>query len=243
MSETEAVSQGGAAADGKVKARKNFLARVVGVFVSPGETFEDIARKPTIIMPLLLLMVVIAISAYMTFPHAIADNPGQLNSPQFQALSEEQQEQQLSIFRLVGTFAGPVIVVVFTLLFALLYWGVGNLAGGQPTFKGMWSVILFGGMISIVANTLIKLPLILQKESVADVTFSPALLLPDDLEFTDLKYRILFQLDLFNLWAMIVVGIGIAKVARISTAAGITISAIFFVVGAAIGVALQSLSG
>ncbi len=242
MSETDAVSQGSAAADGKVKARKNFLARVVGVFVSPGETFEDIARKPTIIMPLLLVMAVIALSAYMTFPHAIADNPKQLNTPQFQALSEDQQEQQLNLFRLIGTFAGPVIVVVFTLLFALLYWGVGNLAGGQPTFKGMWSVILFGGMISIVANSLIKLPLILQKETVAGVTFSPAALF-GDLEFTDLKYRILFQLDLFNLWAMIVVGIGIAKVARISTAAGITISAIFFVLGAAIAVALQSLSG
>jgi hypothetical protein len=241
MSETEAVSQGGAAADGKVKAKKNFLARVVGVFTSPGETFEDIARKPTVIAPLLLVLAVICISTYITFPHALSDNPAGIENPQFQALSEDQQAQQLNLFRIIGAVGAPVAVLVFTLLFALIYWGLGNLMGGEPTFKGMFSMLLFGGMISIVANSLIKLPLIMQKETVAGVTFGPAVML-SDAAYTDLNYRMLASLDLFNVWATIVVGIGIAKVANISTTAGMTISVIFFVLGSGLGIALASLA-
>jgi len=30
---------------------KSFLARVIGVFIEPGETFEDIARNPSWISP------------------------------------------------------------------------------------------------------------------------------------------------------------------------------------------------
>src|SRR5579863_3657326 len=36
------------------EAPKSFVSRVVGVFVSPGETFADIDRRPDIIAPLIL---------------------------------------------------------------------------------------------------------------------------------------------------------------------------------------------
>jgi len=39
------------------EAPKSLGARLVGVFFSPGETFEDIARKPDFIVPLIVLMV------------------------------------------------------------------------------------------------------------------------------------------------------------------------------------------
>ena len=36
---------------------KSFVARLVGVFFSPGETFADVARRPDFIIPLLIMVV------------------------------------------------------------------------------------------------------------------------------------------------------------------------------------------
>ena len=36
---------------------KSFVERFIGVFISPGETFADIARKPDFIAPMILLTV------------------------------------------------------------------------------------------------------------------------------------------------------------------------------------------
>lgn len=222
------------------QAGMGFVQRVIGVFTAPGKTFEDVAKKPTVIAPLVVLMIVIAIVSYVTFPFAIQDNPAQV--AQIESLPEEQQQQQLKIFRMIGTGVGPLAVPFFTAIFALIYWGLGSLLGGEPTFKGMFSMLLFTGMITILGQFAVKLPLILIKETVAGVTFSPAALF-GDLALTSTKFRILATLDLFNLWGMIVAGIGIAKVSRISVTTGIVVSAVFFVIVSALSVFLASLSG
>src|SRR5205085_536814 len=48
-------------------ARLNWFQRLTNLIVSPGEVFADINRKPTIIAPLLILIVVISGVFYFTF--------------------------------------------------------------------------------------------------------------------------------------------------------------------------------
>lgn len=217
------------------KAKKSFVARVIGVFMSPSETFEDIARKPTILAPLLLIFLVQGAVTYIQAPAAGEDAATFTESSSFlQRLPVEQREQIIeqqlnpSTGRRVGSaVAAPVVVFVLLVISTLIFWGIGNLLGGEPTFKKTLSMLLFAGLIGIVAGQLLKLPLIISKNSVAGVTFSPALLMPD-LAFTSSKYRLLAIFDLFALWGTVVIGIGFAKISKISTAAGMVTSFVFF---------------
>ena len=227
---------------------KGFAARVMGVFMSPGETFEDIARKPTVLAPLLLLFVVQAAVTYLIMPAQGQDAAlFTENSSFFQRLPEEQRaeivEQQRnpsSTRRVVSAAAAPIVIFVFMLIFALLYWGVGNLLGGQPTFKKVLSMLLFASMIGLVAGSLIKLPLVLSKNTLAGVTFSPAMFMPD-LAITSARYRLFAIFDLFAIWGTVVTGIGFAKASKISMGAAMATSITFFAIISALGYVIAGL--
>ena len=46
-------------------ARLNWMQRWFGVLMSPGETFADVNRKPTILVPIIILVVITAASAFL----------------------------------------------------------------------------------------------------------------------------------------------------------------------------------
>lgn len=245
---TENVEVPQAASPSPPQASKGFAARVLGVFMSPGETFEDIARKPTILAPLLFIFVVQAAFLYLVAPAQGKDAAlFTENSSFFQRLPEEQRaeiiEQQRNpspTRRAVSAIVGPILIFVFFLIFALIFWGVGNLLGGEPTFKKALSMLMFAGMIGLVAGSLIKLPLIISKDTLAGVTFSPAMFMPE-LDIASSQYRLFAIFDLFALWGTVVTGIGFAKISKISTAAGMFTSFAFFAVISALGYIIAGL--
>lgn len=227
---------------------KGFAARVMGVFFSPGETFEDIARRPTVLAPLLFLFLIQATVIYVIIPAQGQDAAlFTENSSFFQRLPEEKRaeliEQQINpsrTRRMVSAFFGPVAIFVFLTIASLLFWGVGNLLGGQPTFKRVLSMLLFASMIGLVAGSLIKLPLVLSRNTLAGVTFSPAMFMPE-LDIASPRYRLLAIFDLFSIWGMVVTGIGFAKVSRISTAAGVITATVFFGLVSTLGYVIAGL--
>jgi hypothetical protein len=244
MSDSDVVSSGVA----QPRAQKGFVARILGVFFSPAETFEDIARKPTIWAPLLLLVVVQGLFLYAVAPAqgqdaaAVTENSSFLQRLPAEQRAEiiEQQRNPSPTRRLISAIAGPLVVLLFMVIAALIFWGAGNLLGGQPTFRKTLSMVLFASMITLVLGQLVKLPLILTKNTVAGVTFSPAMLMPD-LEVTSTQFRLWSMFDLFALWGTVVTGIGLAKVSAISTAKGVVTSFVLYAVIAGIGFALGSL--
>ncbi|MGD8375508.1 MAG: YIP1 family protein [Acidobacteriota bacterium] len=220
-------------------ATKGFLARVIGVFLSPGETFEDVRRRPTILLPMITLMLLLAAIFWVITPASTADQlAAAAQSPRFQNLPEEQQEAQLAFAnspaaRIIGTVVPPIFILLFSLFFALIYWGAGHLLGGEPTYKGMLSMILFIGFLNPCLQFLVKAPLIVSKNTVMGVTFGPAMFLPD-LQVTSMTYTALALLDIFNIWSTVVSGIGVAKVSKLSTGAGMAIAIVVFLIGAGI---------
>lgn len=231
-------------------APKGLAARIIGVFFSPGETFEDIRRKPTVLMPMLLVGILFGLVSYVMMPASFADQAQRTqNSAPFQALSAEQQEQRLALFEdpppwLVGVSVGggAVGILIFVAFFALLYWGIGNLFGGEPTYKGTLSMLLFVCFLNPIVHMLVKLPLILSKGTVIGVTFGPAMFMPE-LVTTSRLYLSLAALDLFNVWSVVVTGIGLAKVGKLSTALGLIIAIVMFALGTALQIFFAGLGG
>jgi len=213
-----------------------FVSRAIGVFISPAATFEDIARKPTVIAPLLVVLGAVALGAYFIAPvqgpelaELMAD------SPLMQHVPEAQRDEIIAkvthpttMDRIKGSVQAAGVVGAAIAFFALLLWGSGHLCGGEPTYKGVVSVLAFASLISHAAGFLVRTPLMIAKGTVFGVTLSPAIFIPDaDWRSTSYLFLAMF-FDLFAVWGAIVGGIGFSKVSRLSTTLGVTIVGFFY---------------
>lgn len=112
--------------------------RVVGAIVSPRPTFESIVRKPSWLLPLLLL-VAINLGLIFSFTHRIGwrniIEKQVANNSQFQQLSPAEQQQRIArgarlapmVAYIVGT-AGNVVIV---LVIAAIFLGAFNIVFGS----------------------------------------------------------------------------------------------------------------
>lgn len=226
------------AADGApAGVHKGFLARAIGVFVSPGETFEDIARKPAFLAPLLVTLAITAGSVYVVGPIAgreqveiMRDSKLLARVPEEQKAEMLEQAQNPSPQRLAFGAASQAVGVGAALcIYSLLLWGAGHLLGGEPTYKGVLSALCFASLIAPAAAAVVRVPLSLARDTVLGISLSPAIFLTD-VPYTDKLYLFLaMYFDFFYLWGAIAGGIGVAKAAGISVGKGIGAVAVVYV--------------
>ena len=116
------------------------ISRMFGVLFSPQKTFEDIVRKPSWLIPIIVLTI-LSIGVSFALIHRVnwRDYISQQieKSPQAAQLSPEQKEQRIEVgvkFTVPFTYAigtcGPILAA---LIFALVFWGAYSLLGGAST--------------------------------------------------------------------------------------------------------------
>lgn len=136
--------------------------RVIGALTSPRETFADIARKPSVMLPLVLLTVVSLGFAY-TMNKRInwQDYVRQQidKSPRADQMSAEQKQQAAAT---QAKFSAPFAYVIGgigplcgTLLLALVYWGAFNMfAGAGARFMQAWGATAHASLVGLVSAPL-----------------------------------------------------------------------------------------
>src|SRR4051812_21277291 len=132
-------------------ARMNAMQRLWGTLFSPGETFRDVNRKPTIVVPI-ILGIVLALAGGAFFNWKVKPDWDRLFRAQIQkraersgqSLTPEQVEQQVEfskklvpIFPLIGAVFTPIAYLVIAGVFAL---GM-MLIQAKTTFKKILSVV------------------------------------------------------------------------------------------------------
>ena len=213
-----------------------FVSRALGVFTAPAATFEDVARKPTVIAPLLVVLGVVAVCSYFLAPVQGPELAEVMtSSPLMQRVPEAQRAEIVDKIshpttgdRIKGAVQAAGAIGVAIAFFGLLLWGSGHLCGGDPTYKGVVSVLAFASLVSHAAGFLVRTPLMIAKGTVFGVTLSPAIFIPDaDWRSTSYLFLALF-FDVFSVWGAIVGGIGFAKVSRLSSALGIGVVGVLY---------------
>lgn len=113
------------------------IGRIIGVLISPGETFADIARKPSFLAPLILMMVMgLAFSWVMNqrIDWAAFQRQQMEQSPQAANMSADQMNQQARMAAQIAPYfvyaAGFLGTPIMALVMTLVYWGAFNLLGG-----------------------------------------------------------------------------------------------------------------
>jgi len=196
--------------------------RVIGVFFSPSATFEDIVRKPSWLLPVLLttilsIAVSISINQRMNWREFMSQQIEK--SPRAAQLSAEQKQQQIeggAKFTPIVTYAigvcGPILG---TLIIGLIMWGAYSLLGGISTnFGTAFGITAHAFLTGIVSSPLLILTLYLKPFGTADLenplaTNFAALLSEDAAKWLVALCK---SFDLFTFWTLMLLAIGFAAV-------------------------------
>jgi hypothetical protein len=234
---------------GTVPGPSSLLSRFLGIITSPKATFETVVAHPRWFGMLALVTLVVAIGVTLPMTteagrQAALDNQVQqmenfgfqVNDEMYARMSQSSRYAPIQTFVSILVFS-PIV----TLIGAGILFGVFAMLGGQATFKQIFSVYVHSGAVS-AAGQLFLSPLNYFRGSMTSAT-NLAVLLPmiDERSFLG---RLLGTIDLFIVWWVIVLAIGLGVLYRRKTAGIATgLFVVYGVIALAIAAIMSALGG
>lgn len=188
----------------------NLLQRFVGVFVSPGKTFEWLAKEPRWIGAL-LLAAVFAVAGQLLIPTEMMETAMRTGAMERgQDMSDEDIERFVQISRTFGPLFGVLAVGLITLVAAGIVTVLfAFLLGDDGTFKQYLAATAHAFLISSL-GTLAITPLKVMSGDL-QLVIGPGSVLGDMLG-EDYLGNFLRFIDVFMVWALAVLAIGATKI-------------------------------
>lgn len=199
--------------------------RMIGVFVSPGATFEAVRARVSVadwLVPLILMAIVGTVTLYLILP--LQMEMAQTN------VAEDMKAATDAAAVIFAPFGVVVWAFVIAAIFLVL---VRFVLGGETTYRHVLAVTCYGSLVGI-PGAIVTVPLMLAKES-AVVQVGLGLLLPDSMAESFLAY-FLHSLSVFAIWQCALTAIGLGIVSGISTkkaAIGVFVLFILYALGSA----------
>lgn len=208
-----------------VAAKKlNFFERIAGVLFSPGETFDDIARRPDFVAPLILFVLLGLLSTAVVLPRF---DYASLDAQQAKQMRKKNPNvtdadiERISKFTRAGTkvFAwfAPIILIAWYAIIAGVLLLAFRLFGGEGRYAQAFSATLYA-WIPLVLFSIVSLIV-----TFAQGTFDPvngATQVKSNLAFlTDLNthpvlYTLLASFDVFTIWTVVLLVFGFAALSQ-----------------------------
>jgi len=229
--------------------------RVVDTFVAPSKTFKDILRSTSWWLPFVLLVLVTWGSSAVVEKQVgwarVAENQIHQNPKQEEQMSSLTPEARAAQLQKVGvayryfTFGSFVFILLFVAIGALLYWASFNFGlGAQTTFGQMFAVWMYASLPRLLTGLLAIVTLLFGSNAEAYDLKNPvgtnlAYFMPD--AGPALK-TVLSFIDLIGIWQLILLVIGTAIVAKVSTgkAAAVVVGWWLFGLIVSVGIAVAT---
>lgn len=202
---------------------KPFLARVVGVFIEPAETFDDIARKPDLFAPLALL-VLVALSVAETMLARVGMERiimhTLIQTGQAAKMSTAQLSQAVHRGAALAGVLTQISAVLGVPIFLLVVAGFGMVVlkgffGSEAKFKQVFSATCYAYMPSIVGAVMAIAVMLLGNPA----SFNPQSPAPTNLGFflnptttSHVAFALASSLDIIIIWFLVLLAIGISRV-------------------------------
>jgi hypothetical protein len=197
----------------------SFWWRWLNVYISPGEAFQDVARKPEFIFPIIVAIVgALAVIETMLTKIGAAQivRTSIEQSGRASSMTAEQMQQAISrsapivvVVTHIVAVLGPVIFVVVVAALGLAF--VNGILGSKVDFKTSLSVVAYSSLIGAISS-LMTVAVIL----FGDVErFNPNNPSPTNLGFflnpletSKPVMALASSVDLFSVWTLVLLGIG-----------------------------------
>jgi hypothetical protein len=205
----------------------NPLQRIVGVFLSPSQTFESIAKRPDVVVPLLILLAITVASAIFSARSldfdALARDTIE-SAPNTAQVSPQQQDRAVrftsAIMKTIN-YASPAVVLLALVVSAGVLLLAFRLMAGEGDFKQAFAVTTYTWYPRMLKGIIGVLVLMNRKVmSIYDlqnpVKSNLAFLFNPKTQ--PLQFALGSSLDLFSIWALVLLIIGFAALSKLSRA-------------------------
>ncbi len=217
---------------------------IINVFLSPREAFEAVDRKPTWVLPFVILLIVTIASAIVVTPIAMEDRLDDQRDKLIEerGMTQEEADRAMEMGAKIGKIAGPITapigVGLYLIIFAAVLLFLGNiLMGGESNFKKVFSMFTYSSMIGVLGS-LISIPIMFSKKTMEVPTNLGVLLNIEDKG--SFMYHLLTKVELFTIWQLVVVSIGMAVIYRFTTKKAATGVVILYILYALIASAITA---
>lgn len=223
------------------------LDRLLGVLMSPGETFAKIVAKPTWILPMAIATVLSVAAGLVLFSkvdpeemkgffraataEAFADRGIQMPADQV----ERMIESQVSWTAFAGKWAALLFVPLFSLIGAAIYHWTFRAFGATCTFGQTFGVYCWGVIpAAIKALAAIAVGLarsdVLFTETASIVQANLSFLVDPSAGGSAWFWGILAAFDLFAIWGLYLRITGMSRLPGVSKGLAVTVSVVLFLV-------------
>jgi hypothetical protein len=194
--------------------------RIIGVFFSPKATFEDIARKPSWLLPVLISTILgiastVVLNQRMDWRDYITQQIEK--SPRAANMPAEQKQKQADMSAKVTVYivyvAGAIGSVCFAVIVgAVMMLAYNLLAGAGASFSQSLGIAAHSLVVGIVSTPIFLLVLLLRPKGSIDpenpVATNLAAFLPE--ESAKWLMTLCKSIDLFTIWILVLIAIGFA---------------------------------
>ena len=210
---------------------------LAGVFTEPGDTFSAVkqsTKKNYWVIPIIIVMVVSIIATLLVLRDEELSSG--ITEKQMKAMNErldqavkdgkmtrEEADQQIeqsqkfmsgSMMMIFGLVFSVFGVLIFFFLKALIYWGGLKMFKGMGTFVDVMNVLGLASIITAIQLVVDSVLAILMGKIMVNI--GPVLLV-NEASVGSATYTFLANFDLINIWYLVVVGIGLAKVSNLKS--------------------------
>jgi len=188
-----------------------------GLITHPGEQFERMREKPAFWFPLVIVLILSVTAGYMLSQKIplSADLAEMPDAEAFQAAMKG--------FSIIGGIFGSVIAMLIS---ALIYWLIVKIGRGTTNFVHMFSLSVFTHFIVAIGQFIGGLVIYYSNIDPTIAVTSLSSIIPAD---EPLK-SVLGVFDIFTIWSLALVALGLQKVGGISKKAAWTGVIILFVI-------------
>lgn len=219
-----------------------FLSRAADVFSAPGEVYAEVAAAPvqttSWLLPWLFSLIMGIVFTFALYNNALLRQQiydmqsdgmkasvaqGKMTQEQFDRATEAMESSGPALFMMIG--GGGAVVSLSAIFFgaSLAFWLVAKFALG---FAGSYSKALevFGlaSLIGLLGSIVTLLMMNVFNSFYAQP--APSLLVMDTFDHSNKLHRLFSSLNVFTIWQVAVLGIGIGKISRKTAGAGIGIA-------------------
>jgi hypothetical protein len=231
-------------------APKSLPARILGVLFAPRATYADVAARPRWLGVWLFVVLVGAVGTYVFLSTDVGRNA--MIDQQIETMrSFGMQMNDQAISRIEqgaerGKYFGPFFQIVTFTVMGLVIAGIAlavfnAVLGGDGTFKQVFAVVVHSGLV-LTLSQIFGLPLAYARERMTSAT-NLAVFFPF-LDESSFAARVLGSVDLFILWWILSLAIGLGVLyKRRTTPIATTLIVIYVAIGVVIAAIKTAASG
>jgi len=219
----------------------SYIERIISVFIAPGRLAENIREFPKLGAPALLLFIVSTLSAVMSTQIvpiitnaqsvALAERYGMDYINLTQAISNVMEQAAWVIY--LSAWGGAIIGAFLAVLITALVLKIITLVlRGSATYKQYLSLAMHVYLISFIGGIVVILLMLVTNSPMTFTSLAP-ILMPNG-NFLDIMYSVLEGIELFSIWAAVVIAIGVKQLnPGFSGNKAVITAAVYFILGLA----------